>query len=448
MNHKAACVWISFFCCSNVLLGQNNPLEKQSPDAAFQSHYFESLKQKAIENYDKSILELEKCNQLIPNNSVIYFELGKNYLAQKDYIKALNFFEKATKQDNQNKWYWVGMYDALYALKNYKNAIPIVEKLISFDVIYKEDLTSLYMETKQFDKALILINELNETIGRTDKRDLYKADILKNSPTQRSDIAHLLQEIKQNPQNEANYLDLIFLYSKNNQDDQAIAISKQLEQAIPGSDWAQVSLFKSYLTNNEGNKAVKAMNIALQSPKIDIKIKHRILNEFLIFVKKTPEFYPDLAPAVAYLKDDQEVMVTKEVAKFFHKAKEFQKAITYYEMYVKENHADDVSTTLLLFECYAATQQFELLQTKAEQWIDLYPSQPELYYYAGYANNQQKQYKKALILLETGMDFVVANNNLEINFYKQMSDSHNGLGNMEQKNKYATLANQLINKTK
>jgi hypothetical protein len=50
--------------------------------------------------------------------------------------------------------------------------------LIEFDPNYKEDLTSLYMATNQFDKALALIQELNETSGKTDRRELYKSQIL------------------------------------------------------------------------------------------------------------------------------------------------------------------------------------------------------------------------------------------------------------------------------
>jgi hypothetical protein len=34
------------------------------------------------------------------------------------------------------------------------------------------------MATNQFDKALALIQELNETSGKTDRRELYKSQIL------------------------------------------------------------------------------------------------------------------------------------------------------------------------------------------------------------------------------------------------------------------------------
>ena len=45
----------------------------------FQNTFFEALKQKGIENYDKAIDLLEKCNSQHPDNAAINFELGKNY---------------------------------------------------------------------------------------------------------------------------------------------------------------------------------------------------------------------------------------------------------------------------------------------------------------------------------------------------------------------------------
>ena len=44
--------------------------------------------------------------------------------------------------------------------------------------LYKEDLVSLYMNTRQFEKAMPLIHELDDKIGKTEQRDVYKATIL------------------------------------------------------------------------------------------------------------------------------------------------------------------------------------------------------------------------------------------------------------------------------
>ena len=165
--------WV-LLCNPIVLLAQPEPNQKPTPEMEFQDAFYESLLQKGIENNDKAIVALQKCVALQPENATVYSELGRNYLAQKDYKNAYNSFEKATKIDPKNRWYWVGMYDVCYETKEYLKAIDIVTKLTEFKKEYKEELVSLYMNTQQFDKALDLINELNDKVGKSDLRENYK----------------------------------------------------------------------------------------------------------------------------------------------------------------------------------------------------------------------------------------------------------------------------------
>lgn len=432
---------------STISFGQTEPEDVASVSNEFQDNFFESLKQKGIENYDKAVEFLAKCQQLEPNNPVVYFELGKNYLAQKKYKEAYDNFEKVTQFEPNNRWAWQGMYDVCYETRDFNQAIIIVEKLIEFKVDYKEDLTSLYMETNQYDKALTLINELNESIGKSEKRELYKAQILKDEKYQSVEKNNLLEQIKKFPKEESNYIQLIYLYSQSNQEEKALDVAKKLEKEIPTSDWAQVSLFKFHLNNNDGANAVKSMNIVLPSKKIDNKIKHRILNEFLIFAKNNPQFEPDLDKAIGYFKDDKQVLVAKEIGKFYYSKKDWNKAIKYFEMQLS-NTSDDVELQLLLLQSYTETLKFDILAKKADELTQLYPTQPQYYYYAGLAFNQLQNFKKAKEFLETGLDFVVDDYSLEINFYIQLGEAYNGLGDMKKKDNYFTKANELIKKQK
>ena len=60
-----------------------NPEEIAAVDDAFENNFYDALTQKAIENYDRAIISLQKCLDKEANNPVIYHELGKNYLALK-----------------------------------------------------------------------------------------------------------------------------------------------------------------------------------------------------------------------------------------------------------------------------------------------------------------------------------------------------------------------------
>lgn len=409
----------------------------------FRDAFYESLKQKGIENYDKAITALEKCQRLEPGNAVVYFELGKNYLAAKDYKKAYENFEKVTQMDPKNQWAWVGMYDVCYETKDYNQAIVIVKKLTEFKQEYKEDLTSLYMNTHQFDKALELINELNDSMGTSEAREVYKASILRDPKYQGSEIDNLLRLISQNPKDENHYVSLMFLYWDSNQDDKALKIAQQLEKEIPGSDWAQISLFKYHLTNNDGPKAVKSMNAILASSKIDNKIRHRVMNEFLIFAKDKPEYTQDLEKAITYFNNDKVVKVAKEVGKFYHGKKDYEKAAHYYEMQLSSDPGDMEAIHLVL-QAYAEGGFYQLLSQRAEGFIESYPLQPQFYYYAGMAYNQGQKFKKAKDILEMGLDYVVDNPEMEANFYIQLGESYHGLGDAAKKESYFQKADALI----
>jgi len=435
------------FLVPNIVLAQNEPNDVVTIDDGFEDFFYEAIKQKSIENYDKAIVALEKGKAIEPENPIVYFELGKNYLAQKKYKEAYDNFEKAAKMDPKNRWAWVGMYDVCYDTRDYNQAIVIVEKLIEFKEDYKEDLTSLYMNTQQFDKALELINELNTKFGKSDKRELYKADILKDAKYQSAEKFNLLEQIKKFPKEESNYISLIYMYSQSNQEEKALEIAQKLEKEIPTSDWAQVSLFKFHLNNNDGDNAAKAMNIVFASKKIDSKIKHRMLNEFLIFTKNNPKYETDLDKAISYFDNDKEVKVAKEIGKFYFSKANWEKAVKYLNMHLK-NAEDDVETQLLLLQAYTENQQFADLAKKTDALTELFPTQPQIYYYGGLANNQLKNFKKAATILETGLDFVIDDDALEINFNIQLGEAHSGLGDVNKKDKYFSKADELIKKQK
>ena len=445
---------VSFFlflvllCNPASLLAQTEPEEIKPETDKFQDYFYESLKQKGIENYDKAITALEECSKMKPNNATVYSELGKNYLALKNYERAFNSFEKASQIDPKNKWFWLGMYEVNYQNKNYNQAIITINKLIEFDETYKEDLVSLYMNTQQFDKALVLINEMNDKVGKSERRELYKTQILSQGKYQNAEIDNLIEQINKFPKVESNYIALIKLYSENNEAQKAVEITKKLETKIPGSEWAQVGLFKYYLDNNEGEKAINSMNVVLASVTIDSKIKHRVLNEFLIFVNKNPQYVPDLEKAMGYFDKDPDVNVAKEIGKYYHNKKQWNKAISYYELALKNNSGEDIETNIILLQSYVETKQFELVAKKASALVETFPTQPQFYYFSGLANNQLNQFKNAITLLEMGLDYVVNDVLLEVNFNIQMGEAYNGLGDFKKKEVFFSKANQLLKNKK
>lgn len=411
-----------------VLYAQEEPEDIALKSNEFEDSFYESLKQKGIENYDKAIAALQKCLAKEPNSAVVYSELGRNYISLKNYLEAEKAFKKATELDPANRWYWQGLYDVYYEQKDFTRAITIVQKLMEWrKAYYQEDLVSLYMYTQQYDKALALINEMEQTVGMSEKREMYRLQILADGKLSAPKKETLEAAIKKDPKNEANYIDLIYLYSESSQEAKAEEVARRLEKEIPTSDWAQISLFKFHINNNDGEKAVQSMTQVLGSRKIDSKIKHRVLNEFLIFANNNQAYLPQLEKAVGYFENDRAVNVPKEVGKFFFNKKNYAEAIRYFEKGIAQKEDDLEGVELLLFT-YAEGAQNDKLYKMATKYIDLYPTQASLYYYAGLAANRQQQYAKAKDYLESGMDFVVEDAALLAKFKQQLDITRKALG--------------------
>jgi tetratricopeptide (TPR) repeat protein len=185
----------------------------------------------------------------------------------------------------------------------------------------------------------------------------------------------------------------------------------------------------------------------LGNGQIPNSIKHRVVNEFLIFAYNNPQYETDLEAAIPFFDADKSINVAQEIGKFYQNKKQLGKAIHYYELALQKE-VGGVETNLLLLQAYTTTQQFQQLAKKAEEGMELYPAQAYFYYYFGLAKNQMRQFNKAKEALETGIDFVIDDLNLEINFNLQLAEAYNGLGDFQKKDSFFAKANQLIQNKK
>jgi tetratricopeptide (TPR) repeat protein len=430
-----------------IVFAQENPEDIALADDKTENNFYEGLKQRAIENYDKAIVAIEKCINSDTTNPVFYHELGKNYLDLKQYPQAEQAFQKAVDLNPKERWYWNGLYDVYYQSKDYQKSIPVVRKLIEFDSNMREDLISLYMYTNQREKALELLMEMEKEMVLSKTMEFYKLKIQESNEYAKPEKNELEKAIEKNPKEEQNYIELMMLYSNSNQEEKTFEVAKKLAKEIPNSDWALVSLFKFYLLDNKGKEASDALLTVLRNNKVDMKIKQRMLNEFLLFVVKTNTFEPELMQAVDYVSSDTTINSPLEIGKFYFNKQLYDKAIVYLEKGLKKD-PDDFNTLVLLIKSYENIQNFESLAKLTEDYIDLFPTQANLYYYAGLANNKLTNYKKAKGYLDTGLEFLVEDIDLEMQFYSQLVEVFKNLGDKKKEEFYLLKTKELDKKRK
>ncbi|MEX0997249.1 MAG: hypothetical protein WDZ45_09400 [Flavobacteriaceae bacterium] len=412
----------------------------------FQEHFFEALKQKGIENYDRALKSLEKAAQESPDEVVIYFEMAKNYGHLNQWGKAEENYNKVLQMKPGMPEAFEGLYDVYYNTNEYLKAIEVVKKLIPYDKEYKEDLANLFERTEQYDKALQLLDELDQELGNNDYRNTLRQQIYSKSDDAGSQISDLEQRINRTPANEQDFLNLIFLYSEQNNKEAAFATAKKLIEVNPNSELAHLALYKFYLDEGKTTEAIHSMKKVFASDEIDQENKFKVLNDFLLFVNENPTFEKNLEEMVAlFSEESNNNQVYKQLGSYYLEKEMKAEALQYFKLGLKDNRTDYnlIKSTLLLQLDFNKFEEAEELSRKS---LDLFPSQPFLYLINGVANLNLENTSKAKSMLETGLDFLIDDLQMELDFYLQLSKVHEKEGNASKATEYENKAKQILEK--
>ncbi len=407
----------------------------------FQEYFFEALKQKGIQNYERALVVLDKCISLRPQEAILYFEKGKNEAMLGNIIEAENNYLKALQLKPNQRDIMVSLYDVYYARQDFEKAIDLVTQLVQFDIRYKEDLARIYLRKGSFEKTISLIDELDEKLGKDAYRNQIRQQALALSG---GDIQEkeLLKQIAANPANEQNYLNLIYVYSEQGKTQQAYETAQRLIKVNPKTEIVHMALYKYYLESGDIKQAVSSLEKVIKSSKIEPKAKHSILNDFLIFVDRNPEYEAELEHAVALFAKEEDTNVNEELGAYYIKNKETDKALSSYENAYKKNPSDlGVLRNLLMLQLQA--EQFENATKLSEEALTLYPSQALFYLVYGVAQNRLGAPKNAKDYLEMGLDYIADDPKMTADFYSELLRAYELLGDAKKIEKYRTLINNL-----
>ena len=408
----------------------------------FQELFYEALKQKGIENYDRSAEALLKCIELDNSIPVLYFELGKNYNLLKNFGEAEDALKKAVSKEPDNEWFLDELYGFYIEQNDFDKAIKTVKQLVKYHPDYKEDLAGLYVKTKDYDNALKILDELDLEFGISVSRDMMRNQIYDATGRKKDQIKNLEARVDNDPDKESNYLQLIFRYSENNDKDKAFETAIELLQINPNSQLVHLALYKFYLDDNNAEKAIESMKIVVKSPEIKPEAKLKVLTDFVQFVGNHPEYEADLVEATAMVGDSNNSKTLIELGQYYLTKNNKVKALEYFEATLKID-ADNFNVLKNVLLLYIDLQKFSMAENRSNEVLQKYPAQPLFYLINGIALNQLNQPKRAVEVLETGLDYIIEDTKMEIDFYNQLSKAYTLLSNTIKAKVFGDKAKQL-----
>ena len=201
--------------------------------------------------------------------------------------------------------------------------------------------------------------------------------------------------------------------------------------------WMQKHLVKVFEKENNFFEAIKIQQkIIVLNPKenknlVLLYLKNRDYKKALSFIKTLEEdnlLSSDLKKIKERLEktnysETQKVKVSKDIYKRFETEKTYP----------------------ILKQILLATKDNSVLLLKySKEGIALFPAQPFVYLINGSTLNVNREFKKALEILQNGIDFVIEDA-MEALFYKEMALAYKGLNNKVEERRYMEKFRKLVN---
>lgn len=397
----------------------------------FQENYYEALKQKGIENYDKAIELLVECKNLDPNNASVYFELSKNYFEIDQYDLAEKALENAGRLKPNNQWILEGQYLLFYAQNKTEKVESTLLKLVALKAKYQNMLIKHYLKTRQYDEALKVLNTLEQTTGSNKEHNRLRHQTYIFGKKYKEYANYLTNKVKNKTATESDFTSLIIAYGKLKQNNKSFEATKLYQKTYPNSDYPYLSLYKFYLSKNNIPEAITALHRVSNSNSLNQQEKFKVANDFFQYTKKHPEYLPELEKVVKVFP--HQTLLT-QLASIYQESNN-EKASELIATSGQSNSNSFQDLKLLTSILLKGNKYQDALKT-SEKALELYPAQAILYLQQAKAFQAINQPKKALASLELGIDYIIDNPRLEGNFYLQMALAYKDLNDLKNEQKY------------
>ena len=278
-----------------------SPNLKEENFLQFQDHFFKALAQKSIYNYRVAIENLEKCNELKPNDVSVLFELSKNYLMMKQFLEAEQYAQQALKIAPDNYWVLEHLGTIYLASSNIKSAIVIQEKIVEINPKGKEKLVFLYFQNNQLEKAKMLLaalekeNQLTPNLIQFSKRFFKK--VVQKTAIKSENFQDLIAKFESDKSFET-LRKIVTLPTITNK--QLLFYSNKGLEFFPAQAFVYLMNAKALNQNNNYKKAIEQL-----SNGIDFVIDDKNLEA---------DFYEELAISYGKLGNEKEAIKNKNKA--------------------------------------------------------------------------------------------------------------------------------------
>ena len=417
------------------LLAQETPADsiqkppQQNLDRQFESLFFDGIKEKAIENYDKAITIFKKCKEIKPEEGIIYVELAKSYAALENFAMAEKSFKASLKNlpEERKKPIKKNLYELYKTRQKPVEALGIAQQL-NDDSYFQLEIVKIYQLMNEYDQALQELNKLEQKDPFYTEFHKYRYEIYSESNQIDQAIAHYESQMKQDDDHVWNYCKLIEFLIRDEQPGKALEIADKLDAKNTDNSMAWQCLSAFYIKADKKDKATTYVKKIVNDKYISEKVKFDILEQYRNYVAQYPELENQLISMLDNaLKMEKSAASNLENAKYYED-KNPQKALKFFRL-ASEDQPNNFKLLKKLSLLELEFENYDEAKKVALQGQSLFPGQAVFYYVNGKASLTSENFDDAISLLQEALTYIYEDQELQRKIKQALVNAYQATGN-------------------
>lgn len=418
--------WKSYYPESKTNKKEVETKNKEKNKHMFDSHFFTALKAKSLEDFDVALKHFEKCIKLDDKNAIPFYEAALINARNGSYDLATEQIKIAVKLDSKNRWYALSYAEILFSNQDFTNSAIQYKKLITLEPGNKElyfMLADTYIYANDFRKAIGVYDDLEKHKGVDKMLCMQKHKLYREINDMKGAIKELESILNFFPEDIEAMEILSELYLLNDEKESAFALFKKIAIIAPNNGRVHLTLADYYRENGDNESSFEELKLAFKSSKLNIDTKVRILVSYyqLLAINKEIKEQAYVLSDLMIKAHPQDLKARAVYADILYTDNKFQEAKEQYLLVLEKDKDKSQVWSQVLF-IQAEQSDFEGMLSSSYEALEYFPVDPLFYYFNGVSNKWFKNNEIAISSLEMGVEFIVDNENLLLEFYSSLAD--------------------------
>ena len=427
-NASTYAQWKSYYPDGKLSKKNQEKEDKEKNKAKFDNYFFKAIKAKSLEDYDEALQHFSKCIEIDNKASAALYESAIINAENGNHKNAIEQIKAATKLEPKNRWYLYLYAEILFSKQDFINAAEKYKKLITLEPNNEElyfKLSEIYIYSNNFKKAIGVYDSLEKKKGVDKNISIQKQKLYRKINDIKGAIKELKKITEKSP-NDAEILAILAeLYLLNDEKERAFELFKKLSIIDPNNGRIHLTLAEHYRDQGQNDKSYEELKLAFKSTKLNIDSKIRVLISYYQLIASNEKMQNqayELAEILITIHP-HELKPKLVLADILYTDQQYQKAKEKYLFILETEKSKNQVWGQVLF-IQAEQNDFEGMLKTSKEALEYFPSDPLFYYFNAISNKWFKNYEITINQLETGIEFVVENQTLLMEFYSTLADTY------------------------